>query len=76
MLTNAWICDSASSGARLTLYACLSRIPSSYIEMFFVKQNSYCIRYIEGDSCGKEIKIKILHMIKWKTVLDKKIKEG
>jgi hypothetical protein len=36
---DAWICDSASSGASLTLLdSCLSRIPSYYMEMFILNK--------------------------------------
>ena len=76
---DAWVCDSASSGARLTLLdSCLSGIPTYYMSMYLL--NKTCIENLDKHRrrffwAGKK-KRKAYCMVKWKRVCRSKSKGG
>ena len=76
---NAWVCEYASSGARLTLLdSCLSGIPTYYMSMHLL--NKTCIKNLDKHRrrflwAGKRKK-RAYYMVKWKRVCRSKNKGG
>jgi hypothetical protein len=76
---DAWVCDSASSGARLTLLdSCLPRIPSYYMSLYML--NKTCIEKMDKHRrrffwAGKK-KERGYYMVKWTKICRSNSKGG
>jgi hypothetical protein len=73
----AWVCDSATSGERLTLLqSCLSGIPLYYMSMFLMNKTfvEKLVKRMRRIFWQSKIKKRKYYMVKWKKSVDLKLR--